>query len=210
MKKVRKLVDKLEENALAEKVSKSKGVFGYTPLHEAVASGKPDVLDYILKRTNSAHVNSKENSAHVNCKANNDYTPLHLAASSGHEECVRILLRHGADISVLDSFGKTPKQTAEISCKGNIVRLLRSEGETIISESLCFVVCVCVGGGGGGVYSSQAAERWATHNKSLHEYSVYKLFVSRPILNIFSCGLYLHIVFFTSWFPVHSGHIQCM
>ena len=124
LKKVRTFVDKLEENELAEKLSNRKGVFGYTPLHEAVASGKSDVLDFVLNKTNNAH---------VNCRANSGYTPLHLAASSGHGECVRTLLRHGADISITDEYGKTPKQTAELSSKGSIVRLLRSEGETIVS-----------------------------------------------------------------------------
>lgn len=122
LKKVQKFVDKLEENELAEKLSNRKGVFGYTPLHEAVASGKSNVLNYVLDRTNNAH---------VNCRANSGYTPLHLAASSGHGECVRTLLQHGADISITDEYGKTPKQTAELSSKGSIVRLLRSEGELV-------------------------------------------------------------------------------
>ena len=119
LKRVTNFVEKLDDKSLAEKLANRKGVFGYTPLHEAVASGKADVLDYLLKRTKDAH---------VNCRANSGYTPLHLAASSGHGLCVKKLLEHSADISITDEYGKTPKQTAELSSKASIVRLLRSEG----------------------------------------------------------------------------------
>ena len=106
-----------DAKALEDKLSNRKGVFGYTPLHEAVASGHGKVLDFLLGKAGD-----------VNCRANSGYTPLHLAASSGHAECVRVLLRHDADISMTDEYGKTPKQTAELSSKSSIVRLLRSEG----------------------------------------------------------------------------------
>lgn len=119
LRKIREFVEKLDDKALAEKLANRKGVFGYTPLHEAVASGKADVLDYLLEKTNNAH---------VNCRANSGYTPLHLAASSGHWACVEKLLEHSADISITDEYGKTPKQTAELSSKQSIVKLLRSEG----------------------------------------------------------------------------------
>ena len=120
LSKVKEFVQKLTDQTLTEKLANRKGVFGYTPLHEAVASGKADVLDYLLKRTKDAH---------VNCRANSGYTPLHLAASSGHWDCVKTLLDHTADISINDEYGKTPKQTAELSSKTSIVKLLICEGE---------------------------------------------------------------------------------
>lgn len=39
-------------------------------------------------------------------------TPLHLAAAGGHDSCVKILIRHGADPVVTDAAGKTPSQLA--------------------------------------------------------------------------------------------------
>jgi leucine-rich repeat kinase 1/leucine-rich repeat kinase 2 len=99
-----------------------KGAFGYTPLHEAVAGGKPEALKFLLDLTGNTN---------VNCRANSGYTPLHLAASSGHGKCVRELLNHGADISCVDEYGKTPKQTAELSSKSSIVKLLHNEGEPL-------------------------------------------------------------------------------
>ncbi len=117
LKKVQKFVRSMDDNTLNEKLRERKGIFGYTPLHEAVASGNHKLLDFLLGKGGD-----------VNCRANSGYTPLHLAASSGHAECVRVLLRQKADISMTDEYQKTPKQTAELSSKGTIVRLLRSEG----------------------------------------------------------------------------------
>ncbi|MCG8623200.1 MAG: ankyrin repeat domain-containing protein [Proteobacteria bacterium] len=122
MKSIKAYIDLLDDVVcLTERLTKRKGVFGYTPLHEAVAGGKYEVLRYLLDLTGSV--------ANVNCQANSGFTPLHLAASSGHGKCVRELLAHGADISCVDEYGKTPKQTAELSSKSSIVKLLRSEGE---------------------------------------------------------------------------------
>lgn len=118
LKSVRKYVQQLKEGELAEKLGRLKGLFGYTPLHEAVAGGHHKIVEFLL-----------ENGAHINCRANRGYTPLHLAAKNGHEECVKVLLNHGADISLMDDNGKTPRQTAERSSK-RIVRLLHSEGES--------------------------------------------------------------------------------
>ena len=110
----------IDAKALEDRLANRKGTFGYTPLHEAVASGHHKVLDFLL---------GKAGDGHVNCRANSGYTPLHLAASSGHAECVRVLLKHNADISVTDEYGKTPKQTAELGSKISIVRILHSAGE---------------------------------------------------------------------------------
>ena len=93
-----------------------------TSLQDAVVDGKAAVLDKMLRTTGSAQVNSRTNSG---------YTLLHIAASYGHADCVKVLLEHGADISALDEYGKTPMQTAMLSSKGWVVRLLRSESEQL-------------------------------------------------------------------------------
>lgn len=123
LKKVEECVKVLDKPALDAKLANHKGVFGYTPLHEATANGHAQVLDYLLDKGGD-----------VNCRANSGYTPLHLASSSGHVECVKVLLKHCADISITDEFGKTPKQTAELSSKTGIVRLLRSEGKSVYND----------------------------------------------------------------------------
>ena len=125
LKKVKAFVEDIDPQLLGDKLSERKGFFGYTPLHEAVASGKPEILNFLLERTKNAN---------INCRADwNGYTPLHHAASIGHGRCVRVLLEHGADISCTDDRGKTPKQTAELSSKTRIVNILRCEGENSYS-----------------------------------------------------------------------------
>lgn len=119
LKTIKEFVEEHDQETVCNILSNRRGVFGYTLLHEAVADGKADVLDYLLEKSSNVH---------VNCRANSGYTPLHLAASSGHRQCARTLLQHGADISITDDFGKTPRQTAELSSKASIVHLLRSEG----------------------------------------------------------------------------------
>ena len=117
LRRVKDFVEKLDDDTLKDKLRMRRGVSGYTPLHEAVASGKAEVLDYLLERTKNVP---------VNCRANNGYTPLHLAARSGHRDCVKELLEHAADIFITDEHGKTPVQLAS---KANIVHLLRSESK---------------------------------------------------------------------------------
>ena len=99
-----------------------RGVFGYTPVHEAVSNGHSKVLELLLQHKGDP-----------NCRANGGYTPLHLAASSGHVDCVRVLLANNAHISSKDEYGKTPLQTAELSARHCVVKVLKSAGEYLYS-----------------------------------------------------------------------------
>ena len=95
----------------------------YTPLREAAIHNHPRVLSYLLDKTGNEQ---------VNCRTRGGNTLLHLAASSGYAECVRVLLWCGADISITDEHGRTPKQ---LSSKGAVLRLLRSEGKATLCVS---------------------------------------------------------------------------
>ena len=106
-----------------------RGVFGYTPLHEAVSNGHSEVLKVLLRHNGD-----------VNSRANSGYTPLHLAASSGHVDCVRVLLDNEANIANTDEYGKTPIQTAELSSKHGVVKVLRSAGKCINNNSIHIVL----------------------------------------------------------------------
>ena len=51
LKKIRAFVKDMDPHVLGERLANRKRVFGYTPLHEAVASGKPEVLKFLLEQT---------------------------------------------------------------------------------------------------------------------------------------------------------------
>ena len=103
MEKLKVYIDRIDDVLLEKMLQNRKGMFGYTPLHEAAASGKSEVLKYLLNKIGRTD---------VNCCANHGHTPLHLAASGGHAMCVRELLAHGADISCVNQYGNTPKYAA--------------------------------------------------------------------------------------------------
>lgn len=118
--KVKQIVQSISKQKLDDILTSKRGVFGYTPLHDAAVNGSTEILDYLLEKTKNSH---------VNFKANGGYTPLHVAISSGKKESVQVLLNHSAELDVTDEFGKTPKQVAELNNQISIAYILIQEGE---------------------------------------------------------------------------------
>lgn len=59
-------------------------------------------------------------------------TPLHLAASEGHEEMVVLLLDiYRADMNITDRYGGTPMIDAVRHKRDNIAKLLRNHGAVL-------------------------------------------------------------------------------
>lgn len=61
-----------------------------------------------------------EKATHVNTRDEDEYTPLHRAAYSGHLEVVRELIAQGADVHAVTVDGWTPLHSA---CKWNNTRV---------------------------------------------------------------------------------------
>ncbi|KAI1778867.1 hypothetical protein F4818DRAFT_437668 [Hypoxylon cercidicola] len=87
---------------------------GWTPLHNAAQSGYAPVVALLL-----------EANAFVNAVLSNGMTPLHWAAFNGFEEIVKLILtRPEVDLTIKDSFNRTPMLCAAEKNHPEIVQLL--------------------------------------------------------------------------------------
>ena len=106
--------------------SGARDLFGYSELHAAASS------KYSWFLLNSL-LSDDSNSSDVNGKTvDGGYTPLHLAASAGHEGCVEELLKcHKIDINLTDAFGRTPLEAAKQNSKFVVAKLLQNYGRCL-------------------------------------------------------------------------------
>lgn len=90
---------------------------GETPLHKAV------LYDHLSNQSSVVK-------ALINGGANKDatrhgkWTPLHLAAEHGQDECAKILIAAGADVTRRGNNGMTARDIAKVCGNGNIVKML--------------------------------------------------------------------------------------
>lgn len=87
-------------------------------IHMAAAIEDPAILTQLIEK--GADVNPKTHSRKL------IPTPLHSAALYGYLPNIRLLVEHGAALSVLDFDGKTPEQVAQISGENEAYELLKS------------------------------------------------------------------------------------
>ena len=73
-------------------------------------------------------------------------TAMHLAAASGHADCLRLLLDAGADKDAVDRFGRTPLAEAVLNGKDDVIRLLKCHHARLhlprTAETLCYAASV--------------------------------------------------------------------
>lgn len=86
---------------------------GWTPLHEAIKSGRLDIVKKMLP-----------NVTNYNMGDNEGRTYLHTAAYNGHLELVRLLLQYPVDINIRDKSGRTPLHHAAHQGHRDPARLL--------------------------------------------------------------------------------------
>ena len=85
-----------------------------TPLHTAMAYGRNDMVETILSKK-----------AEVSAQNSLGFTPLVSAVHNGHEQCVQIAIKAGANKLIKTYRGDTPLQIAESKNFQNIVSLLK-------------------------------------------------------------------------------------
>ena len=113
----------------------------FTPLHDAAKNGDIDALTALLE--NASFIVSE-----LNCLAGPKYeTPLHLASKGWNEHvpkdapaCVLLLLRFGADPTVMDSHGRVPYSVSGNDKVREAYRLGRGEiGEEDVNWAKAYV-----------------------------------------------------------------------
>jgi ankyrin repeat protein len=82
----------------------SRDVYGFTPLMDACDNDHLDVVKMLVQ-----HIGRQG----VRTRSYDGTTALHCAAESGNDEMVRILLLAGADPTIRDYDGRTPRAFAE-------------------------------------------------------------------------------------------------
>jgi hypothetical protein len=75
---------------------------GRTPLHDATAAGRRDMIEFLLSR-----------GAALGAASADGQGALHLASGAGSVDNAWVLCRHGADISAPDARGRTPREVAK-------------------------------------------------------------------------------------------------
>lgn len=94
-KKVSELLKKIDVNSI--------DTYGWSPLHDAVVQGDPQIVTLLLNA--GADVNAQDNEE--------EWTPLHDAVRLNRPKIVHMLLDAGADPSIKDKWGKTPEHYAK-------------------------------------------------------------------------------------------------
>ncbi|PAA66278.1 hypothetical protein BOX15_Mlig016846g2 [Macrostomum lignano] len=90
-------------------------------LHEAARSGNRTRVEKLIKVTGK-----------IDCRNSLDRTALHMAASKGHREIVRILIESGkASVEVTDKFGMSPLMWATYFGHTEVVNLLLDRSANI-------------------------------------------------------------------------------
>jgi formylglycine-generating enzyme required for sulfatase activity len=69
--------------------------------------------------------------AYVNARNNDDVTPLHFAALSGHKDVVELLISKGADVKAREKHGSTPLYFAAVMGHKDVAELLIDKGAKV-------------------------------------------------------------------------------
>ena len=99
-----------------------KNIHQRTPIHEAAKTGNFVLLEFFFRLITPENENQKR----ALCQDSDDElkTSLHLAAAQGHAKIVRLLLKHGANVSSCDMNDSTPLHEAAAHNRYQCVQIL--------------------------------------------------------------------------------------
>jgi ankyrin repeat protein len=121
-----------------------------TPLHQAVWTGKKDMVESELAKKPDINAGNQDNwtplhfavlfdekdivelllanKADIHARTNTGQTPLHLAAHKGLTDVAELLIANKAEVNAKDKIGYTPLRWATILEHKDVAELLRKHG----------------------------------------------------------------------------------
>lgn len=107
--------------------------FGATALHFAANAGRNDVLRVLLNHQGLQGL--------INQSDSEGLTPLHVACMAGsrlsqRQEAIKTLIQYGADVSLKDDKGRTPKMVAEAFGYPELLESLDYQHQELSSKTL--------------------------------------------------------------------------
>ena len=96
-----------------------------TPLHYAALWGFDSIVEFLILE----HSQDMNSYSFVG-----DMTPLHLASLRGHVKAARVLIEHGADVTVLAEDRVTPLHLASVVGRVEIARMLIERGADVTAQ----------------------------------------------------------------------------
>jgi len=101
---------------------------GFTPLHRAAASGRTEIVEFLLSKGADINATLYSNMG--------GWTPLHIAITNKRAGVVKILVNHGADVNARDyDYNFTPLHMAAIYRSVEITELLLSHGADVNAKA---------------------------------------------------------------------------
>lgn len=91
---------------------------GFSPLHSSVNMGIIKIVEMILNCEGDVNILIENDGDY------NGFSALSIAALTGQEDIVRMLINYGADIDIQDEYGATPLSLASMEGNQNIVKML--------------------------------------------------------------------------------------
>lgn len=131
-------IDEFGRSALGLAIYRGHGEMVDFLLGQGIKASEAGVLYLAMEYHPELAQHLIDQGADVNRRGNRNQTPLHVAARSGREDMVRLLLKYGANVNVRDDDGRSPLcLTTDGSAK--CVRVLLNAGAEIDLHCACLL-----------------------------------------------------------------------
>ena len=101
-----------------------RGYLGRVPLHDVASSGSAELTTLLME--NNADPAARDDYTRI--------TPMHVAATFGYIDVIKVLLKYGADINIGNRYGDTPLHKSAEYSKPEVADFLLQQGALVDVE----------------------------------------------------------------------------